>query len=451
MAMRRTLTAFLLIGHLVALLSACADGSGNSTSASNPTSGSNPLATAPRLGKGSVVVRIVDTTGSPVPDAWASVTDRTGNVRAEPVGADGYATFGGILEGPAELNASAWGYYDAGIRTPVTADRSTREQVTLERRNASTAAVLGTRAVSKSADGRTLVLETDIAVLDESGQPLLGLTDALFELPAIDCGWGLCINGPDGQEIAGWVPVTGAPEAFGLVTAAPRRPFAAGLLVDQGSIVQDQQSDPFRVNAIVEFLERFTGTDSVALAEFSKWSGAPALQQSGDFVSDGRLLLDSARSLDQRVGGSSPVVPAVQEMLGIITRQPPVLPPTLVLISNTWLEASDRLVLAAASRAASTPIVTISNHEAAADLAARTGGVFVKIEFPATYRTALRSLDSLLSGELPFYRMRFSVTSNYAAAFTPGNTLFTYVRIRLNERDHVFVPVVLPFPVVLPN
>ena len=81
----------------------------------------------------------------------------------------------------------------------------------------------------------------------------------------------------------------------------------------------------------------------------------------------------------------------------------------------------------------------------AAELAARTGGAFVRIEFPATYRTALRSLASLLSGDLPFYRMRFSVTSDYAAAFTPGNTLFTYVRITLGERDHVFVPVVLPF------
>jgi hypothetical protein len=439
MVMRRTLTSLLLIGPLAALLSACSDGSGNSTS------GSNPLATAPRLGTGSVVIRVVDTAGSPVPDAWASVTDRTGNVRAKSVDADGYATFGDIWEGSAELNANAWGYYDAGIRTSVADNRTMREQVTLERRNASTAAVLGTRAVSKSADGRTLVLETDIAVLDESGQPLLGLTDALFELPAVECGWGFCINGPDGQEIASWAPVTGVPEAFGLVPAAPRRPFAAGLLVDQGSIVRDQQSDPFRVNAIVEFLERFTGTDSVALAGFSEGSGSPVLQQYGDFVSDGRSLLDSARSLDKRVGGSSPVVPAVQDMLGVIARQPPALPPALVLISNTWLEASDRLVLAAAGRAASTPIVAIANHEAAAELAVRTGGAFVKIEFPATYHTALRSLDSLLSGDLPFYRMRFSVTAEYAAALAPGNTLFTYVRIKVSERDHVFVPVVLPF------
>jgi hypothetical protein len=441
MAMRRMMSALLLIGPLAALLSACSDGSGTSTS------GSNPLATAPRLGKGSVVVRIVDTTGSPVPDAWASVTDRTGNVRAEPVDADGYANFGGILEGSAELNANAWGYYDAGIRTSVTADRTTREQVTLERRNASTAAVLGTRPVSKSADGRTLVFETDIAVLDESGHPLVGLTDAMFELPAVECGWGLCINGPDGREIASWLPVTRAPETFGLMPAAPRRPFAASLLVDQGRIVTDSLADPHRVDAIVDFLDRFTGTDSVALAEFSERGSGSALRTHGGFVNDGRLLLDAAQGLGERVGGASPVVPAVQEMLGFIASQAPVAPPTIVLISNTWIDASDLLVLAAASRAASMPIVTISSDESgtAAQLAARTGGVFVRIGFPATYRTALRGLDSLLSGDLPFYRMRFSVTSDYAAAFEPRNTLFMQVHITLGETDHVYVPVVLPF------
>jgi hypothetical protein len=299
--------------------------------------------------------------------------------------------------------------------------------------------------VGQSADGRTLVFETDIAVLDESGEPILGLTDAMFELPAVECGWGLCINGPDGQEIASWSPVTGAPETFGLVPAAPRRAFAAGLLVDQGSIVKDGQADPHRVNAIVEFLEQFNGTDSVALAGFSERSGMAALQQYGDFVNDGRSLLDSARRLSERVGGSSPVVPAVRDMLGIIAAQPPAAPATLVLISNTWLEASDRLVLAAASRAASTPIVTISSNESAAELAARTGGIFVRIEFPSTYRTALRSLDSLLAGDLPFYRVRFSVASDYAAAFAPGNTLYTNARINVGEGDHVFVPGVLPF------
>ncbi len=438
--MRRPLTAFLLIGPLVALLSACADGSGNSTRYPDYSGA------APRLAAGDLVVRVVDTAGIPVAGAWATISDPAGNGGGATTGADGSVAFGSVRAGPVDVRAFAWGYHDsASVRVQVAESRATQGQVTLVPRNASTAAVLGTRAVSQSADGRTLVFETDIAVLDESGQPLLGLTDAMFELPAIECGWGLCVNDRTGQEIASWSPLTGSPEAFGLVPAAPRRPFAAGLLVDQGSIVTNEHADPRRVDAIIDFLERFTGTNSVALAEFRERTSGSALQTHGDFVNDGRSLLDPARGLGERVGGSSPVVPAVQEMLGVITSQPPVAPPTVVLISNTWIEPSDRLVLAAASRAASTPIVAISSYEAAAELAARTGGIFVKIEFPATYHTALRSLDSLLSGDLSFYRMRFSVTSDYAAAFTPGNTLFTYVRITVTERDHVFVPVVLPF------
>jgi len=440
MVMRRTLTSLLLIGHLVALLSACADGSGNSTRYPDYSG------TAPRLAPGDLVVRVVDTAGSPVAGVGVTISDPAGNSGAATTDADGYVAFGSVRAGSVYVRAYAWGYQDGdGIRVEIAERRTTQGQVTLVPRNASTAAVLGTRAVSQSADGRTLVFETDIAVLDESGQPLLGLTDAMFELPAVECGWGLCVNDPDGLEIASWLPVTGAPETFGLVPASPRRPFAAGLLVDQGSIVTDSHADPHRVDAIVDFLQRFTGTNSIALAEFRERTSGSVLQTHGDFVNDGRSLLDPARGLGERVGGSSPVVPAVQEMLGIITSQPPVAPPTVVLISNTWLEPSDRLVLAAASRAASTPIVTISSYEAAAELAARTGGIFVRIEFPATYHTALRGLDSLLSGDLSFYRMRFSVATDNAAAFAPGNTLFTNVRITVGERDHVFVPVVLPF------
>jgi hypothetical protein len=440
MAMRRTLTAFLLIGPLVALLSACADGSGNSTRYPDYSGA------VPRLAAGDLVVRVVDTAGTPVAGAWATISDQAGNAGEATTGADGYVAFGSVRAGPVDVRASAWGYLDgASVRVQVAERRTTQGQVMLVPRNASTAAVLGTRAVSQSADGRTLVFETDIAVLDESGQPLLGLTDALFDLPGLECGWGLCINGPDGREIASWLPETSAPETFRLVPAAPQRAFAAGLLVDQGSIVTDSHADPNRVDAIVEFLQRFNGTNSVALAEFRERTSGSVLQTHGDFVNDSQSLLDPAKGLGERVGGSSPVVPAVQEMLGIILSRPPVAPPTVVLISNTWIEASDRLELAAASRAASTPIVTISSQESAADLAARTGGIFVKIEFPTTYRTALRSLDSLLSGDLPFYRMRFSVTTDYAAAFAPGNTLFTYVRIQLGTRDQVFVPVVLPF------
>ena len=57
--MRRSLTAFLLIGHLVALLSACADGSGNSTRYPDYSGA------APRLAAGDLVVRVVDTAGKP--------------------------------------------------------------------------------------------------------------------------------------------------------------------------------------------------------------------------------------------------------------------------------------------------------------------------------------------------------------------------------------------------
>lgn len=141
--MHRKLAALLLVGHLIALLTACTDGSGNSTRYPDYSGA------APRLAAGDLVVRVVDTAGSPVAGAWTSISDPAGNAGGAATDADGYVTFGSVRAGAVDVRAYAWGYLDgASVRVQVAESRATQGQVTLVPRNASTAAVLGTRAVS---------------------------------------------------------------------------------------------------------------------------------------------------------------------------------------------------------------------------------------------------------------------------------------------------------------
>lgn len=447
--MRRKLRSLLGLWFVAYLLAGCSGGSDGEGSSAQP-GGSVPSP----VPKGTVVIQVLDDSGKPMPLAWASVEDKTGHTQTEWIDSPGDVVFSGVAAGPAQLRAGAHGYHDSEITTvQVVADQHNTFEVGLERRDAATAAVLGTRVASVSTDGTTLVLETDIAVFDESGEPLLGLTSPAFSIRPWDCGWGLCVNGPDGRELGSWWPTTGQPETFTLIPAPSRRNFAAGLLIDQGSAVTRLHADPFRVGAITGFLESFISADSVALAEFQGLPPAPVLRTHGGFVNDGRSLLAAARGLDERVGGSSPAMEAVPQMLDFMRSQSPEQAPVLVLVGEGWPSELDYGthdlfgVLVSASEAAATPITTIGSSQmhAAAELAVRTGGSFVLVDYPVQYLAALQGLDRLLGGAMPYYRMRFSLTIDPPGVAIPGNTLYTSVIVELSGRGTLYVPIVLPF------
>jgi len=103
------------------------------------------------------------------------------------------------------------------------------------------------------------------------------------------------------------------------------------------------------------------------------------------------------------------------------------------------------------SRALGIPVTTLVTpfSSSGADLSGRTGGAAFFIEFPAQYRTALRGLFPVISGEAPYYRMRFSVsvgswTNDQVNALAEGNTLLVYLEVRPSERDRLYADVVVP-------
>jgi hypothetical protein len=336
----------------------------------------------------------------------------------------------------------------------VAANQDNRLDLKLQRRNAATTALLGARTVSKSADGRRLVLEADIAVIDEAGQPVLGLTAADFSMPHWYCGhdagyW--CIRGPNGSDAGRWQPTTGRPDSFTLIPAPPSHDFAAGLLIDQGDRIAEASADPARAEGLTEFLESFVGGNSVAVAEFSTRPDEPTLRTHGGFVNDGRTLLPAISGLDQRVGGSSPTIRASALMLDFMLEQSPVQPPALVVIGDGWAfdETAPLSEVDTMIQSTGTPVTTIGFGDlyaamTAAQVAQGTGGASVSVSFPAQYRTALRGLEMLLAGGMPFYRMRFAVDVDPAGIAVPGSTLYTAVQVEVTERDILRVMVVLP-------
>ena len=444
--MHRNLPPLLAIGCLACLLAACGSGGGDGSSGEAPQ-----VAAA----KGTVTVRVLDESGQPAPQAWARVEDSRGANWQSSVTDAGDVVVRDIIAGPARVIAGADGLYDsAPVTVQVAADRDSRLDLKLQRRNAATTALLGARAVGRSADGTRLVLEADIAVIDAAGQPVLGLTAADFSMPqwycGFDAGWW-CIRGPNGTDAGRWQPTTGQPDSFELVAAPPSHDFAAGLLIDQGERIAESRVDPARVQGLAEFLESLVGANSIALAEYSTKPGEPTLRSHGGFVSDGRALLPGISGLDQRVGGSSPTVQASTLMLDFMRSQAPVQPPALVVIGagSEFDETATSSDVDAMIRSAATPITTIGFGDlyaavTAAQVAQGTGGASVNVTFPAQYLTALRGLEQLLSGGMPFYRMRFTVEVSPAGIAAPGSTLYTSVSVAVTARDVLRVMIVLP-------
>jgi len=444
--MHRNLSSLLAIGCLACLLAACGNGGGDGSSGGAPQV---PAA------KGTVTVRILDESGQPAPHAWARVEDSRGAGWQSSATEAGDAIVRDIVAGPAKVTAGAEGLYDsAPVTVQVAANQDNRLDLKLQRRNAATTALLGARTVSKSADGRRLVLEADIAVIDEAGQPVLGLTSADFSMPqrycGFDAGWW-CVRGPTGTDAGSWQPATGRPDSFELVPAPPSHDFAAGLLIDQGERIAESRADPARVEGLVEFLESLVGANSIALAEYSAKPGEPTLRTHGGFVNDGRALLQAISGLDQQVGGSSPTVQASTLMLDFMRNQSPVQPPALVVIGAGWEfdETATQSELDAMIQSAAAPITTVGFGDlyaamTAAQVAQVTGGASVSVTFPAQYRTALRGLEQLLAGGMPFYRMRFTIDVDPVGIAAPGSTLYTSVSVAVTGRDILGVMIVLP-------
>ena len=455
--MARKLYALLGSVSLSVLLAACGGDSGGGMSA--PTSNPPPPTDPPPAQTGTLEVRVTDPDGNPVPYAQVNVNAPadSGTWTSSYSDGLGIAVFSSLPIGSVSAFASGWPshYSSDQVEVQIATGTRTNLSLTIAPVYAGTAIVLATRHISSVPDGSEIEFEADIAVVDPSGQPITGLDASHVTLPPSDCGdWDpLCIVDDAGQEAGRWTPVTGAPSAFEWRPGSTESVYAAGLLVDQGTYIGLERWDPGRKTAIVEFLDSFDPANSVALAEFSQPLGQTFAVRylshfvgdyNGRFVSEFAALRNAALSIDRRVGGSSPVDLAVPEMLGTMDWWAPPQARELVLVApggpawdNQWVQT-----VVDASEFWGTPVNLIGQGGPAAVAAvARSGGALFIARFPAQMRTAFRSLDAVLSGSMPFYRMRFRLQMTETAAVDQPRTLRASVGIALPARDDLWVPV----------
>ena len=368
--MRHRFLPLCLALWLTTALTGCGGGSGSAV----PTDpGQAPPRAATPIQRGSVLVKVTDTSGAPVAGAVVGMVQRTGDYVDGLTNARGEALFGNVAAGKASVRAEGWGYYQSGDQdVRVVEGQQTDFAFTLEPRNAATVVVLGSRVIRKGEDRQTLEFEVDVGVLDESGQALTNLVDAAFRLSPVDCGWGPCLIAPTG----GWIDVqydvgAGYPQAFGLEPARNRPPVAVGLLLDQGEGMQS--SEPRRSAALGEFVAGLAGSDSVLLAEYrgsgSEFNFAP----SGGFVTDGQTLQPLVSGLRDRIDDrASDSVRALESMLSHLEQQPALGRKALVAVdpgdtscdvASQPQQAGSRPVrrLVERSRAAGIPITTTVN------------------------------------------------------------------------------------------
>lgn len=446
---RRTLA---LLGSLLlsGLMAACGGDSGGGMPA--PASGGgSPPPDPPPVSTGSLEVLVTDPDGAPVPYVQVNVNAPadSGTWTTSYSDGSGIAVFSALPTGAVSAFASGWPSYYSSDQVQVQIETGIRAAIglTIAPRYAGTAVFLGARQISSSPDGSEVELEADIALVDPLGQAVTGIDASQVTLPWWDCGdwYPLCIVYDDGNDAGHWIPVTGTPSAFEWLPGSAPSAYAAGLLVAQGGSVALERWDPGRKEAIVEFLDSFDPANSVALAEFRWLPGQDfAVRYNGGFVSDAGELRDAALTLDRRVGGISPIDQAVPDMLGMTDWLAPPQSPHLVVVHAAWQDWTVPAVesAVAASEEWGIPVNVIApGYFQAASVVARTGGALLIAGFPAQMRTAFRALDSVLSGSMPFYRVRFRLQLTDTPAGDQPRTLRASVVIALPEREDLWVPI----------
>jgi hypothetical protein len=440
------------------ILAGC--GGGGSTAglpAASPSPPSSPPSSPPVSSSsrvGSVTIEVTTSSGTPVPGVAVSLNGGFDG-RSADTDAAGRVRFADIPGGEASVNTYARGFHDSRSRIFVTPDAGTIATVILEHVTEAIPVVLGTRAVPAS-DGLSLTVDVDIAVLDENGEATPTLTAAEFAGMESDCAWGWgCVYDDTGLRLPSEYFISMDPDAFSWSAAAPPSPMTTALLMEQSAAMAEFDPEGSRLGAVNAFLDSVIPPNTIALATYRGTPPAPVLTTYGPFTSDGAQFRDAVDAMAGQEGGTNPLYDAVIEMLSFTATHAPDGPNdparNLVVLTSSWSSSYDQwLTAVATSRALGIPVVAIGGHEAAVDIAARTGGPSVVVDYPAQYPVVFANLASIVGRGLGFNRVRLVLDSGAyygpgaQAVFRPGSTVWAYVWVRIGPNTRILVPVVIP-------
>lgn len=463
-SVRRTGQSLWLVAALA--LSACGGGSGHSPETpAPPVTGTPP--TPPAQGKGTAVIQVTTTDGAPVPgiplainggfDGRGATTDAHGEARFTDVPAgEVQATTGGPPYGGGT-------YHPAASRFRVVADAVTTVPIVVESVTEAIPAVLAART-TPSSDGSTMILELDIAVLDERGVARETLTAVDFRLDGA-CGWYVCLMNADGTvsdfhysaqvEDASLVPVS----------TWSRPALATAILLDQSKSMAAFDPASLRVSGLQSFLGSITAPDSVTLGSYYDAAlpgetARPEVTTYGPFTSDTSDLLARVASLPGQEAGRNTMAAtssAVAELAQLASSQTlgdPGGTVRSVVVVDSQLSGEQGCYPCScqarcseavqAARDAGIPVVAIgTDYSYGFELASRTGGAGVPVVAPEQLTPVFRGLDSILSGTLAYNRVRLVLDST-PGGLVSGRLLTGYLFIRVGPNTELMPWITVP-------
>lgn len=444
-----TVLRTLWLATAAAMLVACGGGgSGDSgTGALPPPTGSPstpPPSTPPPASKGSVVVRAITSAGVPV--RGMSVALNGGfDARSVETDANGEALFEDVPVGDASTNLGGAGYHSAYRRLAVTDGSQTRATVTLQRMTEAVPVLLAAYPARPSADGRSLTVEVDVAVLTADGSSRADLVAGDFGLEG-GCGWYPCIVEADGRDtgLAYRAQATVAP--FNTVAVPPGTSSAVGVLIEQSATMGTFDPQGQRLQAVRDYFDRVLPPIVVTLASQRDTGTTPVLTTYGGFTSDGSRFRSAIDGLRGQEAGDSRTLGAIAEMADFMKssiagvagspRQAMVVIGTNAAVpgdcpDQTTCQRSLQAALDAV-KAADIKVIAAGNiYSGAAEVAAGTGGSSVAIQDPGQWPVVFRALDALAVGGLPHYRVKLELDAGAPGVFVEGRRVLGALTIRI--------------------
>jgi hypothetical protein len=375
-------------------------------------------------------VQVTDVEESPLSKAVINVM-AGGSESEQTTDADGVARFPDLPSGDMTVSVSAAGFEPQRVATTFASGQQFAG-FTLDAEGAwgiGRAIVFGASVVDRDSTGGSMTFSVDMAVMDENGEAFQTLTSADFSVLTIDCAWlgpRGCASDAEGNATGSFSP-DGAVQAFELHADASRHPYLAAVLVERSSDVCGIWSQA--TAALESFFSALGGNDVASLMTLQTQNSGTTLIVHGPFSNDGATYLDVIAGLDcSEEGEASPAATSamLSEAIDFTASADgfglPDVERYVVVVAIAELSKDSRVHIS------SVPYEW--NDYGVPEVAVRTGG-FVSFISDWQWRDAgmvFGTMDQVLAGTVPFYRVQFRLTGG-EGTFVSGGNVKVHMRI----------------------
>jgi hypothetical protein len=443
----RNTTRKAFVAALTLVLAACSGGGGSSSQAKH----------------GTVVIRTTSIAGTPIRGVTVSLgdsrsiltrdTDENGEARFEQV----FGSYANVFfpgGGPA-------GYYQPDYQEIVVRANSVMDvPVTLVQRTEATPVLLAAHPVYP-ANGSTLTIDLDVALLDANGAPWETLTTSNFETragipdPGLTGGFG-GIYDSDGSSLYIQWTASVIDAAFVAAPVTPRSAIAAAVLLDQSAGMGTWDLGGLRLQAVGSYFDSIAAPDTVALGSYQGVPGSPTLTTYGEFTSDAGGLRTALAALAGQESGTNSLDVALADMIAFTAANAAAgsdgLQRAIVTVRGGWYSSpkdyscgdlSCTQVLSAAAETALANGIAVVEIDPS-DLVfteglsvKRTDGAVAIVDVPAQLPMVFRAMNSIIGHSLAHTRVRIALDTRDPDTWKPGRSVPIQLKIRLGAASSI--------------